>query len=62
MLNKPKTEEQLAKASALPDQPAQPTLTERVQDAVVQKAQDQATSSAQKAVDSKLNSLLEGVQ
>jgi type VI secretion system protein VasD len=62
VLNKPKSEEQLAKASALPDPPAEPTLTERVQDAVVQKAQDKAVGSAQKAVDSKLNSLLEGAQ
>jgi type VI secretion system protein VasD len=62
VLNKPKSEEQLAKASALPDQPAQPTLTQRVQDAVIEKAQDQAAGSAQKALDSKLNSFLEGAQ
>jgi type VI secretion system protein VasD len=62
VLNKPKTEEQLAKASALPDQPAQPTLTQRVQDALIEKAQDKAAGSAQKAVDSKLNSLLESAQ
>lgn len=62
VLNKPKTEEQLAKATALPDPPAQPTLTQRVQDAVIEKAQDKATGSAQKAVDSKLNSLLESAQ
>ncbi|EJM72164.1 type VI secretion system lipoprotein TssJ [Pseudomonas sp. GM55] len=62
VLDKPKTREQLAKAAALPDQPAEPTLTDRVQDAVVQKAQNQASASAQKAVDSKLNSLLEGAQ
>jgi type VI secretion system protein VasD len=62
VLNKPKTEEQLAKASALPDQPAQPTLPQRVQDAVIEKAQDKAAGSAQKAVDSKLNSFLEGAQ
>jgi type VI secretion system protein VasD len=59
VLDKPKTQEQLAKAA---EQPAEPTLTERVQDAVVQKAQDQASASAQKAVESKLNSLLEGAQ
>ncbi|MNE51227.1 hypothetical protein D3C80_1458450 [compost metagenome] len=62
VLNKPKTEEQLAKANAQPDPSAEPTLTERVQDAVVQKVQDKAAGSAQKAVDSKLNSLLEGAQ
>ena len=62
VLNKPKTEEQLAKASALPEQPAQPTLILRVQDVVIEKAQDQAAGSAQKALDSKLNSLLEGAQ
>jgi type VI secretion system protein VasD len=59
VLDKPKTQEQLAKAA---EQPAEPTLTERVQDAVVQKAQDQASASAQKAVESKLNSLLESAQ
>jgi len=59
VLDKPKSQEQLAKAA---EQPAEPTLTERVQDAVVQKAQDQASASAQKAVESKLNSLLEGAQ
>jgi type VI secretion system protein VasD len=62
VLNKPKTEEQLAKANAQPDPSAEPTLTERVQDTVVQKAQDKAVGSVQKAVDSKLNSLLEGAQ
>lgn len=62
VLDKPKTQEQLAKAAALPEQPAKPSLTERVQDAVVQKAQDQTSASAQKAVDSKLNSFLEGAQ
>ncbi|MCP1418434.1 type VI secretion system protein VasD [Pseudomonas laurylsulfativorans] len=62
VLNKPKTEEQLAKATALPDPPDQPTLTQRVQDAVIDKAQDKAVGSAQKAVDSKLNSLLESAQ
>ena len=62
VLNKPKTEEQLAKASALPEQPAQPTLILRVQDVVIEKAQDQAAGSAQKALDSKLNSFLEGAQ
>ena len=61
VLNKPKTEAQLAKASAQPDQPTEGSLTQRVQDAVVQQAEDTATSSAQKATESKLNSLLEGV-
>lgn len=62
VLNKPKTQEQLAKASAQPDPSAEPTVTERIQDAVVQKVQDKAVGSAQKAVDSKLNSLLESAQ
>ncbi|MNP72231.1 hypothetical protein D3C76_1687380 [compost metagenome] len=62
VLDKPKTQERLAKATAQPDPSAEPTLTERVQDAVVQKAQDKAVGSAQKAVDSKLNSLLESAQ
>jgi type VI secretion system protein VasD len=61
VLNKPKPQEQLAQASALPDSPAKPTLTQRVQDAAVQQVEDTATSSAQKATESKLNSLLEGV-
>lgn len=68
VLNKPKTEAQLAKASAplsqataQADQPTEGSLTQRVQDAVVQQAEDTATSSAQKATESKLNSLLEGV-
>ena len=38
VLNKPKTEEQLAKAYTLPDQQVQPTLAERVQDVVIEKA------------------------
>ena len=59
VLNKPKTQEQLAKAATSPEQP---TLPLRVQDAVIEKAQDKAAGSAQKAVDSKLNSLLEGAQ
>jgi type VI secretion system protein VasD len=59
VLNKPKTQEQLAKAATLSEQP---TLPLRVQDAVIEKAQDKAAGSAQKAVDSKLNSLLEGAQ
>ncbi|WP_130931746.1 type VI secretion system lipoprotein TssJ [Pseudomonas sp. Sample_24] len=62
VLNKPKTEEQLAKAYTLPDQQVQPTLAERVEDVVIEKAQDKAASSAQKALDSKLNSFLEGAQ
>ena len=68
VLNNPKTEAQLAKASAplsqataQADQPTEGSLTQRVQDAVVQQAEDTATSSAQKATESKLNSLLEGV-
>jgi type VI secretion system protein VasD len=68
VLNKPKTEAQLAKASAplsqataQADQPTEGSLTQRVQDAVVQQAEDTATSSAQQATESKLNSLLEGV-
>ncbi|VVP83653.1 hypothetical protein PS914_02455 [Pseudomonas fluorescens] len=61
VLNKPKTGAQLAKASTQPDQPTEGSLTQRVQDAVVQQAEDTATRSAQKATESKLNSLLEGV-
>jgi type VI secretion system protein VasD len=44
VLNKPKTEAQLAMASAQPDQPTEGSLTQRVQDAVVQQAEDTATN------------------
>jgi type VI secretion system protein VasD len=58
VLNKPKTAEQLAQAAA---QPAEDSMTQRLQDAALEQAQDTATSSAKKATESKLNSLLEGV-
>lgn len=58
VLNKPKTAEQLAQAAA---QPAEDSLTQRLQNAALEQAQDTATSSAKKATESKLNSLLEGV-
>lgn len=58
VLNKPKTAEQLAQASTAPEEN---TLTQRLQDAALQQAEDTATSSAKKATESKLNSLLDGV-
>ncbi|WP_408005413.1 type VI secretion system lipoprotein TssJ [Pseudomonas huanghezhanensis] len=68
VLNKPKTEAQFAKANTVPGQPvtpatpASPTLTQQVQDAAVQQAQDSATGATKKAVDSQFNSLLEGAK
>ncbi|MCK1792759.1 type VI secretion system lipoprotein TssJ [Pseudomonas violetae] len=58
VLNKPKTAEQLAQAAA---EPAEDSLTQRLQDAALEQAQDTATRSAKKATESKFNSLLEGV-
>jgi type VI secretion system protein VasD len=61
VLNKPPTEAQLARTNTMPQDPANPTLTQKVQDALVQKAQDTAVNSAQKTAQSKFDSLLEGV-
>lgn len=61
VLKKPPTEAQLAKSNTMPENPAKPTLTHQVQDALVQKAEDTATDSAQKSMQSKFDSLLEGV-
>nr|WP_166651072.1 type VI secretion system lipoprotein TssJ [Pseudomonas sp. LP_7_YM] len=61
VLNKPPTEAQLAQRNTIPEDPANPTLTQKVQDAMIQKAQDTATESAQKSMQSKFDSLLEGV-
>lgn len=61
VLNKPPTEAQLAQRNTIPEDPAHLTLTQKVQDAMVQKAQDTATDSAQKSAQSKFDSLLEGV-
>ena len=60
VLNKAPTEAQLAKTNTVPQDPANPTLTQKVQDAAVQKAQDTAVDSAQKGAQSKFDSLLEG--
>jgi type VI secretion system protein VasD len=62
VLNKPMTEEQLAKAYAPAGKPEDKTLTNRIQDAAIQKAEDAAGNSAQKAADSTFNSLLEGAK
>lgn len=61
VLNKPPTEAQLARTNTMPQDPANPTLTQKVQDALAQKAQDTAVNSAQKTAQSKFDSLLEGV-
>ena len=61
VLNKPPTEAQLAKSNTMPQDPAHPTLTKKMQDALVQKAEDSAVDSAQKGMQSKFDSLLEGV-
>ncbi|MFJ3485571.1 type VI secretion system lipoprotein TssJ [Pseudomonas sp. NPDC090202] len=58
VLNKPPTEAQLAKQNGVP---ATPAPLQKVQEAVAQKAQDTATDSVQKGMQSKFDSLLEGV-
>jgi type VI secretion system protein VasD len=60
VLNKPPTEAQLAKSNTMPQDPAKPTVTQQVQDALVQKAEDTATDSAQKSMQAKFDSLLDG--
>ncbi|MEN5028633.1 type VI secretion system lipoprotein TssJ [Pseudomonas sp. Ps21-P2] len=70
VLNKPQTEAQFAKSNVMPTaEPAanagNPPLSQQVQDAMVQKAKDTAVDSAQqsaqKGVQSKFDSLVEGV-
>lgn len=70
VLNKPQTEAQFARSNVMPaaESPANtgnPPLSQQVQDAMVQKAKDTAVDSAQqsaqKGVQSKFDSLLEGV-
>lgn len=61
VLNKPPTEAQLAQQNTLPQDPATPTLTQKMQDTLVQKTQDAAANSAQKSVQSTFDSRLEGV-
>lgn len=60
VLNKPPTEAQLAKSNTMPQDPVKPTVTQQVQDAVVQKAEDTATDSAQKGMQAKFDSVLDG--
>jgi type VI secretion system protein VasD len=62
VLNKPQTEAQLVKSNTVPTSPATPTVTQQVQDAAVQQAKDSASSSSQKAVQSKFDSVLEGAK
>jgi type VI secretion system protein VasD len=62
VLNKLQTEEEFAKANGLPAQPPRKSLAERLEDSAVQKVEDSASSSAQKAMDSQFNSLLEGAK
>ncbi|PZQ36316.1 MAG: type VI secretion system lipoprotein TssJ, partial [Pseudomonas putida] len=54
VLNKPPTAEQVAAAQA---KDAAPTISDKVQDAVIDKATDAAGQSARNAMDSKFNSL-----
>jgi type VI secretion system protein VasD len=70
VLNRPQTEAQFAKSNVMPSaEPAanagNPPLSQQVQDAMVQKAKDTAVDSAQqsaqKGVQSKFDSLVEGV-
>ncbi|MNC57090.1 hypothetical protein D3C75_1067290 [compost metagenome] len=60
VLNKPPTADQLAAAQKARDNA--PTLTDKVQDAVLDKASDAAGKSAQNAMDSTFNSLVDSVK
>ncbi|WDY60272.1 type VI secretion system lipoprotein TssJ [Pseudomonas sp. PSKL.D1] len=60
VLNKPPTEAQLAAAKKAEDAPA--TLTEKLQDVAIDKATDMAGQSAQNAMDSTFNSLVDSVK
>jgi type VI secretion lipoprotein, VC_A0113 family len=60
VLNKPPTAEQLAAAEKA--RQAAPTLTDKAQDAVLDKATDVAGQSAQNAADKTLNSLVDSVK
>lgn len=60
VLNKPPTAEQLAAAQKAEE--AAPTLTDKVQDAVLDKATDAAGQSARNAMDSTFNSLVDSVK
>jgi type VI secretion system protein VasD len=62
VLNKPPSAEQLAAAQQQATEPAQSSMTDKVQDALLEKAGDAAGQSAQKAMDSTFNSLLESVK
>lgn len=59
VLNKPPTAEQLAAAQR---KDAPPTFTDKVQDAVIDKASDAAGQSARNAMDSTFNSLVDSVK
>lgn len=59
VLNKPPTAEQVAAAQA---KDTAPTISDKVQDAVIDKATDAAGQSAQNAMDSKFNSLVDSVK
>jgi len=60
VLNKPPTADQLAAAQKAND--ADPTLTDKVQGAVIEKASDAAGQSASNAMDSTFNSLVDSVK
>ncbi|RAU47853.1 MULTISPECIES: type VI secretion system lipoprotein TssJ [unclassified Pseudomonas] len=61
VLRQTPTQAQIAGTNTLPQAPGTPTVAQKVQDAVVQKAEDTAVDSAQKGMQSKFDSLLEGV-
>ncbi|SUD70905.1 putative lipoprotein [Pseudomonas putida] len=60
VLDKPPTADQLAAAQKAKD--ADPTLTDKVQGAVIEKASDAAGQSASNAMDSTFNSLVDSVK
>ena len=62
VLNKPPTAEQVAAAKAQGAPTGQPTLIDKVQDMAVEKAENAASQSAQKAMDSTFNSLVDSVK
>ncbi|QKZ07566.1 type VI secretion system lipoprotein TssJ [Pseudomonas eucalypticola] len=62
VLNDPQLEKALAEFAEPAAQPADTTALQNIQDAATKKAADTATQSAQKTAESKLGSLVEGVQ
>ncbi|MFJ3468120.1 type VI secretion system lipoprotein TssJ [Pseudomonas sp. NPDC090201] len=61
VLRQTPTEAQIARNNTLPQDSANPSLAQKMQDAMIQKTEDSAVDSAQKGMQSKFDSLLEGV-